>query len=71
MRSMTHIGRQVQSLIADLALKLRNDDEWAPNPGHHCERCGFTKYCPAKSEKPEPLPETGRKQRVVQLALAI
>ena len=62
---------QVQSLIADLALKLRNDDEWEPNPGGHCERCGFAKYCPAKTEKPEPLPETGRKQRIVQLALAV
>ena len=62
---------QVQSLIADLALKLLNDDEWQPNPGHHCERCGFAKYCPAKSEKPEPLPETSRKQRGVQLALAL
>ena len=61
---------QVQSLIADLALKLRNDDEWEPNPGGHCERCGFAKYCPAKTEKPEPLPDTGRKQRIMQLAMA-
>ena len=62
---------QVQSLIANLALKLRNDNEWEPSPGHHCERCGFAKYCPAQTDTPEPLPETGRKQRVVQLALAI
>ena len=62
---------QVQALIANLALKLRNDNKWEPNPGQHCERCGFAKYCPAKTETPEPLPETGRKQRVVQLALAL
>jgi putative RecB family exonuclease len=62
---------QVQSLIADLAVRLRADDEWVPKTGDHCERCGFAKYCAAKSAKPEPLPEGGRKRKQVQLTLAV
>jgi putative RecB family exonuclease len=62
---------QVRSLIADLAVRLRADDEWVPKVGDHCERCGFAKYCAAKTAKPEPLPEGGRKLRQVQLALAV
>jgi putative RecB family exonuclease len=62
---------QVQSLIADLAVRLRADDEWVPKTGDHCERCGYAKYCAAKSAKPEPLPEGERKLRQVQLSLAV
>jgi putative RecB family exonuclease len=62
---------QVQSLIADLAVRLRADDEWVPKTGDHCKRCGFAKYCAAKTAKPEPLPENGRKRKQVQLALAV
>jgi putative RecB family exonuclease len=62
---------QVRSLIADLATRLRADDEWVPKVGGHCDRCGFAKYCAAKTAKPEPLPEGGRKLKQVQLALAV
>jgi putative RecB family exonuclease len=61
----------VRSLIADLATKLWADDEWMPKVGGHCDRCGFAKYCAAKTPKPEPLPEGGRKLKQVQLTLAI
>jgi CRISPR/Cas system-associated exonuclease Cas4 (RecB family) len=37
----------------------------------HCDRCGFAKYCAAKTDKPEPLPESGQKLKLVQLALQI
>jgi putative RecB family exonuclease len=62
---------QVRSLIADLATKLRADDEWVPKVGEHCKRCGFAKYCAAKTAKPEPLLENGRKRKQVQLTLAV
>jgi putative RecB family exonuclease len=62
---------QVRSLIADLATRLRADDEWVPKVGGHCDRCGFAKYCAARTAKPEPLPEGGRKLKQVQLTLAV
>jgi putative RecB family exonuclease len=63
---------QVRSLIADLALKLRSDEQWEPCVGRHCDRCGYKKYCSAKTEEPEALPETGKgRSRMVQLALGI
>ncbi len=61
----------VRSLIADLAVRLRADDEWVPKVGGHCDHCGYTKYCAAKIAKPEPLPEGGRKLKQVQLTLAV
>ncbi|MCG9890572.1 MAG: PD-(D/E)XK nuclease family protein, partial [Thermosynechococcaceae cyanobacterium MS004] len=63
--------QKVRSLIAELALRLRADDEWVPKVGGHCDRCGFAQYCAAKTQKPEPLPEGERKLRLVQLALAV
>lgn len=63
--------QQVRSLIADLATRLRADDEWVPKVGGHCDRCGFARYCAAKTAKPEPLPEGGRKLKQVQLTLAV
>jgi putative RecB family exonuclease len=61
----------VRSLISDLSTKLWADDEWVPKVGGHCDRCGFAKYCAAKTAKPEPLPEGGRKLKQVQLTLAV
>ena len=63
--------QKVRSLIAELALRLRADDEWVPKAGGHCDRCGFAQYCAAKTQEPEPLPEGERKLRLVQLALAV
>jgi putative RecB family exonuclease len=66
-----HHREKVHSLIADLAIRLRADNEWTPSTGNHCDRCGYVKYCPAQNTKPEPLPQEGRKQRLVQLSLAV
>lgn len=63
--------QQVRELIGDLAVKLRADQEWEPEVGDHCDRCGYQRYCPAKSEKPEPLPEGTKKERQVQLVLGL
>lgn len=61
--------QQVQEMIGELAVRLRADQEWEPQVGGHCNRCGYQRYCPAKSEKPEPLPEGTRGVRQVQLVL--
>lgn len=63
--------KQVRSLIANLALKLRSDEQWEPCVGGHCDRCGYQKYCGAKTSEPEPLPEGVKRSRLVQLALGI
>lgn len=62
---------QVQKLISDLALRLRNDSEWEPSTGEHCKRCTYQKHCGAVCDQPEPLPEGERKVKQVQLALAV
>jgi putative RecB family exonuclease len=62
---------QVRSLIAALALKLRSDEQWEPCIGSHCDRCGYQKYCGAKTSEPEPLPEGVKRSRLVQLALGV
>ncbi|OLP20077.1 endonuclease [Leptolyngbya sp. 'hensonii'] len=48
---------RVQQVIADLAWKLRHETEWEPQPGSHCDRCAYGRYCAAVSESPVPLPE--------------
>lgn len=62
---------RVLTLISELALKLRADDQWEPAIGHHCKRCSFLRYCPAHSEQPEPLPSEAKRPRQVQLTLAL
>jgi putative RecB family exonuclease len=63
--------QKVQALISGLALRLRNDSEWEPSTGEHCKRCTYQKHCGAVCDRPEPLPEGGRKLKQVQLALAV
>jgi ATP-dependent helicase/DNAse subunit B len=63
--------QQVQEMIGGLAVRLRADQEWEPQVGGHCDHCGYQRYCPAKTEKPEPLPEGTRGVRQVQLVLGI
>lgn len=63
--------RQAELTIGQLAVQLRTDQEWEPIPGHHCERCSYTGYCPAITDSPEPLPETAREQRPLQLTLGL
>ncbi len=48
------------SLISDLAIRLKHDTEWAPQEGDYCDRCTYQKYCSARCEVPEELPEGGR-----------
>ncbi|ABW33404.1 RecB family exonuclease [Acaryochloris marina] len=63
--------QQAQSLIEDMAMKLRCDQEWKPVAGQHCDRCGYQKYCPAKNTRPEPLPQEAKEVTQVQLALGL
>jgi putative RecB family exonuclease len=49
---------QVQLMIGDLAVRLRHDRGWDPNPGKQCDRCSFARYCPAVTANPAALPES-------------
>ena len=60
--------RQVQRMIGDLAVKLRRDQGWEPNPGKQCDRCTFAHYCGAVTANPSPVPETNLKPQL-QLVL--
>ena len=44
--------RQVQTLIGDLALKLRADAAWEPTQGKWCKRCGYQRHCPGAQFQP-------------------
>lgn len=59
---------QVEATIGALAVRLRYDRGWEPTPGGHCDRCAFSRYCPAVSVQPDPIPET-RSKAQLQLAL--
>jgi putative RecB family exonuclease len=59
----------VESTIGELAFKLRTDDLWEANPGEHCERCTYSRYCAAIQDNPEPLPENAKTPRQMQLVL--
>ncbi|QUY40477.1 PD-(D/E)XK nuclease family protein [Acaryochloris marina] len=60
---------QIKDLIGDLALKLRSDQDWHPQEGSQCDRCGYRQYCSAQTPNPEPLPQTAKPPQKVQLAL--
>ncbi|MDX2096254.1 MAG: PD-(D/E)XK nuclease family protein [Leptolyngbyaceae cyanobacterium bins.59] len=62
--------RKVQQIISNLAVKLRDDENWQPTPGSQCQRCTYARYCPAVTEQPIPLP-TGLPDRKLQLSLAL
>ncbi len=61
---------QATSMIGNLAVRLRYDRGWEPNPGDHCDRCSFSRYCPAVSAEPTPLPASRNKSQL-QLALTL
>ncbi|EAW35153.1 PD-(D/E)XK nuclease family protein [Lyngbya sp. PCC 8106] len=63
--------QQAELIIGKLAIKLREDEDWEPVTGEHCKQCSYTRYCPAMSESPEPLPETAKNQRPLQLSLGL
>ncbi|MBD2019906.1 PD-(D/E)XK nuclease family protein [Leptolyngbya sp. FACHB-36] len=58
----------VQEMISNLAVRLRYDRGWEPTPGSHCDRCTYTRYCPAVNRDPQPIPEATSKSQL-QLAL--
>lgn len=45
----------VQAKIEELAQKLVSDQEFEATPGEHCRECDYRQYCPAVSQKPEPV----------------
>jgi putative RecB family exonuclease len=63
--------QQAELTIGGLAAQLRTDSEWEPIPGHHCDRCSYTPYCPAMTASPEPLPKSAKDQRPLQLTLGL
>ena len=63
--------RQVEDLIGELAVQLRHDQTWSPFPGEQCDRCAYSRYCPAVRAEPEPLPEEAQREPGLQLVLSI
>ncbi|MGF1499268.1 MAG: RecB family exonuclease [Elainellaceae cyanobacterium] len=62
---------RVKTLIGDLAVQLRHDQNWQPFPGQQCDRCAYARYCPAVQATPDPLPEDARPEPQLQLALSL
>ncbi len=63
--------QRVKTVISELAVQLRRDRQWTPVPSVECDRCAYTRYCPAMSNAPEPLPEEARPEPQLQLVLSI
>lgn len=63
--------KKAHQVIKDLAVELQADEEWRPQKGQQCDRCSYARYCSAMEEVPEPLPETARKPRGMQLLLPL
>ncbi|HEY9616175.1 MAG TPA: PD-(D/E)XK nuclease family protein [Microcoleaceae cyanobacterium] len=59
---------QVEEVISNLAVQLRQDRRWDPCPGKQCDRCSYARYCSAVTHDPAPIPET-RATSQLQLAL--
>jgi len=62
--------QQVEAVVGDLALQLRQDRRWVPFPGEQCDRCAYARYCPAIHADPEPLPDDAKPEEGLQLALS-
>ena len=60
---------RVRETIADLALRLRRDDDWPAQVGHQCDSCSYARYCSQVCDEPEPLPETEHRRTQLQLTL--
>jgi putative RecB family exonuclease len=63
--------QEVQTLISNLALRLRTDQTWEPAPTEHCLKCGYARYCPAMQSHPDPLPEAAKPAPGLQLTLSL
>ena len=59
----------VREAVETLARQLRADETWEPRDGKHCDRCAYTRYCPAVCDAPEPLPASAQPESELQLAL--
>lgn len=62
---------RVEAVIGDLAVRLRQDQFWEPNPGRQCDRCAYARHCPAIAPEPIPLPPTKASVPSRQLQLAL
>ncbi|MEL6353546.1 MAG: PD-(D/E)XK nuclease family protein [Cyanobacteria bacterium J06627_28] len=60
--------QQVQSVINELAQRLRGENEWEQRCGKQCARCSYARYCPAVAQQPEAAVQTERK---LQLCLSV
>lgn len=68
--SSVHRDR-VASVISDLAVELRRDRRWLPFPGGQCDRCAYSRYCPAVNPDPDPIPNDARPEPGLQLVLSL
>ena len=59
---------QVQGVVAELAQRLREEDDWQPRCGAQCARCSYVRYCPAMPQQPE---AAVQKDRKLQLCLSV
>jgi putative RecB family exonuclease len=62
---------RVESVIGDLAVQLRQDNQWVPFPGGQCDRCAYARYCPGVHPEPEPLPHDAKPKEGLQLVLSL
>jgi putative RecB family exonuclease len=61
--------RRVRQTIAKMAKQLRGEREWKPHQTKACDRCQYSRYCPAIHAEPDPLPESAKPERELQLTL--
>ncbi|WP_158535182.1 PD-(D/E)XK nuclease family protein [Acaryochloris thomasi] len=61
--------KESKRLIEKLAVSLQKEDEWRPKKGEQCDRCSYQRYCSVTAEVPEPIPDTARKPKGMQLLL--
>jgi len=47
----------VQARVEELAYKLVSDEAFEPETGEHCQKCDYRQYCPAVSDRPQPVEE--------------
>lgn len=66
-----HHRERVESVIGELAVQLRHDRRWIPFPGEQCDRCAYSRYCPAIHPEPDPLPEDAKPEAGLQLVLSL
>ena len=62
---------RVEAIIADLALRLRQDKDWPAQTGQQCKYCSYSRYCSEVCETPEPLPIVQNRMSQLQLVLGL